>query len=75
MLKGPLPHRIKIPTLMLSIEIWKRKWLISIPPYLPKNSDVDGAHQLLAKDIEAMGFNSHIISKTLEFEMGRGVTY
>jgi len=71
MLKSPPSHRIKIPTLMLSIEIRKCEWLISIPPHLPKNSDIDCAHQLLTKDIEAMGCNSHMISKDLEVEVDR----
>lgn len=51
---SPLPHSIKIPARMLRIEVWKGSRYLPVPPHLAQNTDVYCAHQLLAKNIQAM---------------------
>lgn len=50
----PIPDLLKIATLMVCIEVYKRRGLVRVNPDLAENTDVDGAHQLLADDIEAV---------------------
>ena len=47
----PASHFLKIPTYMLCVEIGEGVRTGFIPPDLPKDADIDGAHELLAKDV------------------------
>jgi hypothetical protein len=56
----PLPDVIKVTTSMLGVEVHKCFRCRWIPPDLTEHTNIHGTHQLLAKDIEAMGY--HIVS-------------
>jgi hypothetical protein len=40
---------------MQRVEIREWLWFQGIPPNLAENADVDGAHELLAEDVETVG--------------------
>lgn len=50
----PIPDLLKIATLVFCIKVYKGRRFIGVDPDLAENPDVDGAHQLLADDIEAV---------------------
>lgn len=54
MLLCPLPDSIEISALVPSIEIDIGSGRLWIPPDLPQYADVDGAHELLPDNIQAM---------------------
>ena len=56
MLLRPLPHGIEVPAFVTRIEIGIRFRGGLVPPYLPEYGDVHGAHELLAEDVEAVGW-------------------
>lgn len=53
----PLPDLLKIAALVLCVEVDKWLGVVRVYPELPEDADVDGAHQLLAQDIEAVCCN------------------
>lgn len=52
----PLPHIVKVPALVDRVEVWVRCGLFPVPPHLSEDRDVNGAHQLLANDVQAVCF-------------------
>lgn len=55
MLLGPRPDGLKIATRVLGVEVWVRAGLLLVPPDLAEDGNVDGAHELLPEDVEAVG--------------------
>ena len=54
MLLCPSPDVIKVPALMLCIEIGIRLWTVLVPPDLTQHTNINGAHKLLTECIEAV---------------------
>lgn len=54
----PSPDILEVPTCMLGIEVYVRKWLLFIHPYLPQDCDVHGTHELLANNVEAVCYKT-----------------
>lgn len=52
---GPFPDGIKVPARMLGVEVHIRFWRVTVPPYLAQHTYVDGTHELLTDDVEAVG--------------------
>ena len=51
----PLPNSFKVPAFMLRIEINERLGVLWVDPNLAKDADVNGAHELLSYNVQAMG--------------------
>lgn len=50
-LLGPLAHRLKVAARVFGVEIWECSGVVLTVPNLTKQTDVDGAHQLLPQDV------------------------
>ena len=51
----PLSDGIEVPALMPRVKVDVGGWRGGVEPYLAQDADVDGAHELLAEDVEAVG--------------------
>ena len=64
MLLCPLADSIEVPTGVSGIEIDVCLWGRGIPPHLAEDADVDGTHQLLAENVEAVSWPESVSVKS-----------
>lgn len=53
----PLPELLEIAALVLSVEVNEWLWMVRVGPDLAKDAHVDGAHELLPQDVEAVCYS------------------
>jgi hypothetical protein len=64
----PNPYVVKVPTLVHGVEVYEGLQLLSwwLIPYLSENTDIRGAHELLTEDVEAVGWRTRSVMKSLQ---------